>query len=156
MKIKATTPCYKFVDTCSSTQVVKLFEEAAEVLEALKEYWQNKQSEKAFNNLLIELLDVQACASTFIYQLVTNHPQGAVAGEKALKAAKRTVIAKNMARGYYLTPELDRKSKDNENESLDKEMRVLISPALRDKLRNDPEKAQRFKKLIQIDENIPF
>lgn len=104
MKIKAKTPCYKFRDVSPLAQIEKLKEELSEVEAAFKEYQQNSQNDEIFINLLVEILDVQACASTFIYQLMDDYDHGNRAAKRALKKAKKAVVAKNMCRGYYLKP----------------------------------------------------
>ncbi len=100
MKIKASSPCRKFRDATPEEQIAKLFEELSEIEEALNDYRQHKVD--SLELLLMEIIDLKACCNTFIYQLVGEHRpyrQG------ILKAAKEKVIVKNMARGYYFTPE---------------------------------------------------
>ena len=105
MKTKATDPCYRFRDAKPEEQVSKLKEELAEVEEALAAYQEDPDSNKTFIHLLVEILDVQACAETFIYQLVKNYKYGDLSAVLRLGEASNEVVAKNTRRGYYLTPE---------------------------------------------------
>lgn len=105
MKIKATTPCFRFVNAKPEEQIEKLKEELAEVQEALAAYQENPDDSKAFIHLLVEILDVQACAETFIYQLIKHYSKGEFPAVLLLGEASDKVIAKNMYRGYYQTPD---------------------------------------------------
>lgn len=100
MKIKATTPCYKFRDATPEEQIAKIKEELAEVEAACTEY-KEMPSDVKLLALLMEIIDVKACCNTLIYQL-TNDNFGAFT---IYADAKEAVIAKNLARGYYSTPE---------------------------------------------------
>ena len=100
MKIKATTPCYKFRDAKPEEQIAKIKEELAEVEAACTEY-KEMPSDVKLLALLMEIIDVKACCNTLIYQLANDN-----ARVLAFYAdAKEAVIAKNLARGYYSTPE---------------------------------------------------
>ena len=100
MKIKATTPCYKFIDAKPRAQIEKIKEELAEVEEAY-ELYRKCCTDEQYVALLMEIIDVQACCKTFIAQLESH----CYHGRKPLKTAKKAVLAKNMARGYYTKPE---------------------------------------------------
>lgn len=100
MKIKATTPCYKFRDATPEEQIAKIKEELAEVEAAYTEFKKVPTEDKLLA-LLMEIIDVKACCNTLIYQLANDN-----AKVLAFYAdAKEAVIAKNLARGYYSTPE---------------------------------------------------
>lgn len=79
---------------------MKIKEELAEV-EAAYEKYRNCHTEEHYIALLMEIIDVQACCKTFIAQLESHcyHERN------PLKKAKKAVITKNMARGYYTKPE---------------------------------------------------
>lgn len=100
MKIKATTPCYKFRDATLEEQIAKIKEELAEVEAACTEY-KKMPSDVKLLDLLMEIIDVKACCNTLIYQL-TNDNARVLA---IYNYAKDAVKAKNFARGYYSTPE---------------------------------------------------
>lgn len=100
MKIKATTPCYKFRDATPEEQIAKIKEELAEVEAAYTEFKKVLAEDKLLA-LMMEIIDVKACCNTLIYQL-TNDNFGAFT---IYADAKEAVIAKNLARGYYSTPE---------------------------------------------------
>lgn len=129
MKIKATTPCYKFINATPEEQIDKILEEVNEVDEAWAafEYEKNKKNLQA---LLVELLDVKACVNTALAQIeefadkydkkiINAQPHNMSEDEyftpnvvgkllqffSAYPAAKDAVIKKNMRRGYYLRPE---------------------------------------------------
>lgn len=129
MKIKATTPCYKFINATPEEQIDKILEEVNEVDEAWAafEYEKNKKNLQA---LLVELLDVKACVNTALAQIeefadkydkeiIKAQPHNISEDEyftpnvvgkllqffSAYPAAKDAVIKKNMRRGYYLRPE---------------------------------------------------
>ncbi|WP_455652058.1 hypothetical protein [Phascolarctobacterium sp.] len=100
MKIKATTPCYRFRDATPEEQIKKLKEELAEVESAYAEF-KEMPTESRMCDLMMEIIDVKACCNTFVYQLRQKHRFAVFAYEKA----KKQVISKNLARGYYSTPE---------------------------------------------------
>ena len=100
MKIKATTPCYRFRDATPEEQIKKLKEELAEVEAAYAEFNEMPTEEKLLA-LMMEIIDVKACCSTFLYQLWHDNFEAFTIYERA----KRKVIDKNLARGYYSTPE---------------------------------------------------
>ena len=134
MKIKATTPCYKFINATPDEQQDKLMEKVLEVSDA----WKELQRDYNYENLkclLMELLDVKACVNTAIAQLELsvekeNLKQSALLAqissaatmaeslqrmreinskqiifECCLRDAKDAVVEKNMRRGYYLEDE---------------------------------------------------
>lgn len=100
MKIKATTPCYKFRDATPEEQIAKIKEELAEVEAAYIEL-KEMPTESRLLALLMEIIDVKACCNTLIYQLTNDNFEAFVIYAKA----KEAVIRKNLARGYYSTPE---------------------------------------------------
>lgn len=131
LKIKATTPCVKYINATPDEQLEKMLEEVLEVSDAWK-LFENEKNEENLVPLLMELLDVKACVNTAIAQLqlaVEDYNDGeneyeqkgmyknatAVVTYKCLddyisfkrcyKEAKRNVIAKNMVRGYYVLDE---------------------------------------------------
>ncbi len=129
MKIKATSPCYKFINATPEAQIDKIREEVEEVAEAWAAF-ENDKNKKNLQALLVELLDVKACVNTALAQIeqtaykydaeiVKAQPQNMSEDEyfspngvgKLLQffatcpSAKRAVIVKNMRRGYYLKPE---------------------------------------------------
>ena len=67
MKIKATTPCYKFRDATPEEQIAKIKEELAEVEAAYIEL-KEMPTESRLLALLMEIIDVKACCNTLIYQ----------------------------------------------------------------------------------------
>ncbi len=113
MKIKATTPCYKFRYATAKQQCDKMAEELKEVAEALKNFENADDMLKPMylKKLFEEILDVQVCASTFIYQLVENYDCAAL-----LEEAKEYVVMKNMARGYYVPADYVDKFNNNSQE----------------------------------------
>ena len=96
MKIKATTPCYKFRDATPEEQIAKIKEELAEVEAAYIEL-KEMPTESRLLALLMEIIDVKACCNTLIYQLTNDNFEAFVIYAKA----KEAVIRKNLARGYY-------------------------------------------------------
>jgi len=112
MEIKATTPCYKFRDVKPEEQIAKLKEELAEVEEAYQRLKQNPNEYQKLVDLHMEIIDLKACCNTFVYQLRKNHALAFLAYAKA----KREVINKNFARGYYSTPEDIDKLNTNKSE----------------------------------------
>lgn len=68
MKIKATTPCYKFIDATPDEQQEKLLEEVLKVTNAWK-VLNREYSYETLKSLLMELLDVKVCVNTAIAQL---------------------------------------------------------------------------------------
>ena len=111
MKIKATTPCYKFRDVIPEEQIAKIKEELSEVEAAYTEF-KKMPTERALLALLIEVIDVKACCNTLIYQLTNDNFEAFVIYAKA----KEAVIRKNLARGYYSTPEDIDKLNTNKSE----------------------------------------
>ena len=117
MKIKATTPCYKFRDATPEEQIAKLKEELAEVEEAYQRLKQNPNEYQNLVDLHMEIIDLKACCNTFIFQL--RYRYRGVSMSHAVDApqeAIRRVIAKNMTRGYYLFPEDIDKLNTNKSE----------------------------------------
>ncbi len=129
IKIKATTPCYKFINATPEAQIDKIREEVEEVAAAWAEFKADKNQEN-LKNLLMELLDVKACVNTALVQIeqaaykydkeiIKAQPHNMSEDEyfgkngvgkllqffSAYPAAKDAVIKKNMRRGYYLKPE---------------------------------------------------
>lgn len=104
MEIKATTPCYKFRDVKPEEQIAKLKEELAEVEEACAKF-KKTPTKNNLLDLLVEIIDVEACAKTFIYQLTQQYDKGELYASLLITDASNKVIAKNMYRGYYQTPE---------------------------------------------------
>ena len=68
MKIKATTPCYKFINATPDEQQDKLMEKVLEVSDAWKELQRDYNYEN-LKALLMELIDVKDCVNTAIAQL---------------------------------------------------------------------------------------
>lgn len=131
MKIKATTPCYKFINATPDEQQDKLMEEVLEVTDAWKELQRDYNYEN-LKALLMELIDVKASVNTAIAQLEfytekENLKQSALLAQSAanatlaeslqrmreanqkqiifdccLRDAKDAVVEKNLRRGYYL------------------------------------------------------
>ena len=131
MKIKATTPCYKFINACPDEQQDKLLEEVLEATNAWK-VLNREYSYETLKSLLMELLDVKACVNTAIVQLdryvmnenlkisekIRQLPASNDVFSDALKVralnksqiifnaclrdAKDAVVEKNLRRGYYL------------------------------------------------------
>lgn len=108
--IKATSPCYKFIEAKPAEQIRKLYKEVDEVDKA----WQAFTREKNEDNLIKlfeELIDVKVCINTAMIQInlsVSEENEKQMGTEKRplwisdLKdKAKRIVIEKNMKRGYY-------------------------------------------------------
>lgn len=100
MEIRATTPCYRFRDAKPEEQIAKFKEELAEVEEAYAKF-KKTPTKTNLLALLVEIIDIEACAETFIYQLAKHHSKV----ELLTTDASNKVIAKNMYRGYYQTPE---------------------------------------------------
>lgn len=127
VKIKATTPCYKFINASPEAQLEKIREEVEEVAEA----WATYSGDKTRANLLLllmELTDVKACVNTAMAQIhkaveVENNERCAksATGEGEYTAlldfrntmfyAKKAVIEKNLRRGYYTE---DREEEEHE------------------------------------------
>lgn len=131
MKIKATTPCYKFINATPDEQQDKLMEEVLEVSDAWKELQRDYNYEN-LKALLMKLIDVKASVNTAIAQLELytekeNLKQSALLAQSAanatlaesvfliretnkkqiifdccLRDAKDAVVEKNLRRGYYL------------------------------------------------------
>lgn len=118
MKIKATTPCYKFINASPEAQLEKIREELEEAAEAWATYSTDKTRANLLH-LLMELTDVKACVNTAMAQIhktvdVENDKRRAknAAGEGKYTAlidfrivqyyAKEAVIEKNLRRGYYI------------------------------------------------------
>lgn len=111
LKIKATTPCYKFINASPEQQLAKIREEVEEVAQAWEEYSKNKNVD-SLQHLLVELLDVKACVNTAILQIHENvnrcnfesleSRNGYLEFYSVEQAAKREVIEKNLRRGYYI------------------------------------------------------
>lgn len=131
MKIKATTPCYKFINAYPDEQQEKLLEEVLEATNAWK-VLNREYSYETLKSLLMELLDVKACVNTAIAQLQLyvekeNLKQSALLAQSAanatlaesvfkireankkqiifdccLRDAKDAVVEKNLRHGYYL------------------------------------------------------
>lgn len=132
MKIKATTPCYKFIDATSDEQQEKLLEEVLEVTNAWK-VLNREYSYETLKSLLMELLDVKACVNTAIAQLelyvekenyerslrlveasnandnigdtltkIRQLNSEQIIFDCCLRDAKDAVVEKNLRRGYYL------------------------------------------------------
>lgn len=100
-KIKATTPCYKFVKASPAEQLEKLHEELEEVAEAWKDYCENKNI-RTLSHLLVELLDVKVCVNTAMAQLKHDDEVNLINNYRyCLDEAKKYVVHKNMRRGYY-------------------------------------------------------
>lgn len=106
IKIKATSPCMKFINATPDKQAAKLLEEVAEVCTAWANFEENKTREN-LKKLFMELIDVKACVNTAIEQ-INRAAQKAEAddmnhlGYKALyHEAKECVVKKNLLRGYY-------------------------------------------------------
>lgn len=129
MKIKATTPSYKFINATPEEQIDKIREEVEEVAEAWAAF-ENNKNKKNLQALLVELLDVKVCVNTALVQIeeaaykhdaemVKAQPDNMSEDEyfspngvckllqffSAYPAAKKAVIEKNMRRGYYSRPE---------------------------------------------------
>lgn len=111
MKIKATTPCYKFRDATPEEQIAKIKEELAEVEAACTEF-KEMPADITLLALLMEIIDVKACCNTLIYQLTIDN----LGAFTIYAEAKEEVIAKNLARGYYFTPEDIDKLNTNKSE----------------------------------------
>lgn len=127
VKIKATTPCYKFINESPEAQLEKIREKVEEVAKA----WAAYSGDKTRANLLLllmELTDVKACVNTAMAQIhkaveVENNERCAksVTGEGNYIAlldfrnvkfyAKKAVIEKNLRRGYYTE---DREEEEHE------------------------------------------
>lgn len=129
LKIKATTPCYKFINASPDEQLAKLREEVEEVAQAWKAYSEDKTAEN-LQQLLVELFDIKACVNTAMVQIhkdteIENTKRGTMNIAEARKQmsdptterkyfslldfnyytsrAKEKVIDKNLRRGYYFT-----------------------------------------------------
>lgn len=112
MEIKATTPCYRFRDAKPEEQIEKLKEELAEVEEACAKF-KKTPTKTNLLALLMEIIDVKACCNTLIYQLTIDK----LGAFTIYAEAKEEVIAKNLARGYYSTPEAIDDLNTNKSES---------------------------------------
>lgn len=77
-----------------------------------RNHWLLKYEEDKLLALMTEIIDVKACCNTFVYQLRKNHALAFLVYAKA----KREVINKNLARGYYSTPEDIDKLNTNKSE----------------------------------------
>lgn len=131
LKIKATTPCYKFINANPERQIAKIREEVEEVAQAWKAYSEDKTS-KNLEQLLVELLDVKACVNTAMAQIHKDNDKentyrlalskAETAKQKAdvnyvrhffplldfrwhKSRAKGIVVEKNLRRGYYIEAE---------------------------------------------------
>lgn len=115
IKIKATTPCYKFINASPDDQLEKIREEVEEVAEA----WATYSNDKTIANLrllLMELTDVKACVNTAIAQIHKDVVKENIKRREERKndfapwfnfwsikkSAKQAVIEKNLRRGYYI------------------------------------------------------
>ena len=102
-KIRATSPCAKFVVCSPRDQIQKIKEEVIEVEEALELLLDpiitGEEKEKAALDTVVEMFDVIACVNTLHEQLRVCYPEFFRDG--ARMAAETYVIHKNMARGYY-------------------------------------------------------
>lgn len=68
VKIKATTPCYEFINASPEAQLEKIREKLEEAAEA----WATYSADKTRANLLhliMELTDVKACINILLYYL---------------------------------------------------------------------------------------
>lgn len=81
VKIKATSPCAKFLNCSPRDQIQKIKEEVLEVEVAYEEFYDanHKDStlearEEAAINLVMEMYDVMACVNTLYSQLKCHHP----------------------------------------------------------------------------------
>ena len=118
LKIKATTPCYKFINASPEQQLAKIREEVEEVAQAWQAYSADKTGQN-LQKLLVELLDVKARVNTAMAQIHKdndNENRKRTAKNKTDKSkhillldfrfnkwlAKTEVIEKNMRRGYYI------------------------------------------------------
>lgn len=124
-KIKATTPCYKFINASPEAQLAKIREEVEEVAQAWADYYADKTGAN-LEKLLVELLDVKACVNTAMAQINKdndNENRKRAAKIKEGKCipllhfeyhksrAKSIVVEKNLRRGYYV---LDEREVDHE------------------------------------------
>lgn len=117
LKIKATTPCYKFINASPEQQLAKIREEVEEVAQAWTAYSADK-TEENLKKLFVELLDVKACVNTAMKQVEQSVLKENVMRKKrngdrkegdkfipyisnygAKWRAKEEVIEKNMRRG---------------------------------------------------------
>ena len=102
-KIRATSPCAKFLDCSPRDQIQKIKEEVIEVEEALELLLDpiitGEEKEKAALDTVVEMFDVIACVNTLYEQLKLCYPEYFTEGAKM--AAEAYVIEKNLARGYY-------------------------------------------------------
>lgn len=105
MKIKATTPCYKFIDASAVEQIAKLREELGEIEEAYQALEGDPMNYKKLVDLYMEIIDLKACCNTFMAQLRACYKDVSTAHAMAHKDAAHQVVIKNMTRGYYLSPE---------------------------------------------------
>ncbi len=117
LKIKATTPCYKFINESPEAQLEKIREEVEEVAEAWAAYNGDKTRANLLH-LLMELTDVKACVNTAIAQIhkgvdkdnAKRQEEGQRLGIFAPhldfwsinQKSKQNVIKKNLRRGYYV------------------------------------------------------
>lgn len=97
--ITATSPCEKFLNERPVKQVMKIKEEAQEVLEAWSDLENHSGDLNYLVPLLMELLDVQASVNTMF--MILEQDYGKVDYKMCRVEAERKVINKNLARGYY-------------------------------------------------------
>lgn len=109
VKVKATSPCAKFLKANLRDQLQKIKEEVNEVEEALEGFLGcNDKKDYALKEaqaeiLLMEMYDVTACVNTLHAQLKYRFP--GYFNEAKNAVAEAGVIQKNMARGYYALEE---------------------------------------------------
>lgn len=84
-------PCTKFIKNSPSRQLWHIFSEFLEVLKAFV-LWKITGNEKYHWEMVLESVDAQTAFATFQH-IVTFH--------STINTARRYVIAKNRARGYY-------------------------------------------------------
>lgn len=103
VKIKATSPCAKFLDCSPREQIQKIKEEVLEVEEAIEAFLKDgqtiEQKEEAAIAVFAEMYDVVACVNTLHKQLAHRHPM--YFNKVTRDVAETVVVNKNMARGYY-------------------------------------------------------
>lgn len=118
MEIKASSACDLFRDATPEEQIAKLKEELAEVEEAYNILAKDPHEYRKLVDLYMEIIDLQACCNTFMLQLAYRYRGVSMQLEfDAPSEAARRVVAKNMTRGYYLTPEDFDKLNTNKSES---------------------------------------
>lgn len=128
LKLKASTPCYKFIYATPEQQLEKIREEVEEAAQAWAIYSKDKTGEN-LQQLLVELLDVKACVNTAMAQIHKDndhenekrhalnqteaHKQSIDGKRKFVRLldfrwhkfrAKERVVDKNLRRGYYNMP----------------------------------------------------